>query len=121
MKTEQINLAVKEFAKNNKVSVAKVDAFAQQLITAVKPTGMGRKPEQATVILRDKLKAVAASGKLPQNFTVNQVIELIGGNQADINNALRYFKEKESLFSTVGKQPKKAGERGRSQTIWQLS
>lgn len=121
MKTEQIQLAVKEFARTNKVSVAKVDAFAKQLIVAVKPTGMGRKPEQSTVVFRKKLKDAVAAGKIPQQFTVNQVIAVIGGSQADVNNALRFFKEKESLFSVVGKQPKQKGERGRSQTIWQLS
>lgn len=121
MKTEQIQLAVKEFAHTNKVSVAKVDAFAKQLIVAVKPTGMGRKPEQGTILLRDKLKEAAMQNKLPASFTVNQVIAAIGGTQVEVNNALRYFSEKEGTFKVAGKAPKQKGERGRAQSIWQLS
>lgn len=119
--TVEVTSIVKDFAKANKVSIAKAQAFAAQIAAVSKPKhSLGRKASAETVEFRNKVKQLAAEGKLPEKFTVKDLMQLAGGEAAMINNTLRYLSQTEGLFKPTGKKEKQAGERGRSEGLWSV-
>lgn len=120
MKIEQIKTIVAEFAKANKISKAKVESFAMSVVAAAKPVGMGRKASGDTLEYRKKVEEALTSGKVAGQFTTNDLVAVVGGDQNMANNTLRYLKDTKGMVKQVGLKDKQAGQRGRRQVLWSV-
>lgn len=117
MKTEQIANIAKEFAKANKISIAKAQGFADQITALTKPVGVGRKADPRTVELRAKVQAAVEAKSLPDTFTAKDVAKTFGCTPVEANNVLRFH---QGLFKQAGKKDRAAGEKGRAEVLWGL-
>lgn len=120
MKIDKIQTIVAEFAKANKISKAKAESFAMTVVAAVKPVGMGRKASGDTLEYRQKVEAALTSGKVAGQFTTNDLVAVVGGDQTLANNTLRYLKDTKGMVKQAGLKDKDAGQKGRSQVIWAM-
>lgn len=112
---------VAQYAKELKVSKAKLQAFAEQILAqAPKIVVAGRKANEETIVLRQKLKEMSESLK-GKEFTVKEIVPALKASHVAIGNALRYLKENENLFQEVGKKDKEAGQRGRREILWSVA
>lgn len=119
-KKESVLELARNFARDNKVSVAKATALANAIYEAAKPQGMGRKPSGETIKVRTKLKALLESGKMGQTFTVKELCKKMRTDAVTMNNAVRYLKENDGMLVFKGAKPKEPGETGRSENLWAI-
>lgn len=117
-----INVTAKiaEFAKANKVSRAKIEALAVELLKeAGGKAGGGRKASDETLKLRERFMNVQKEFGL-RGFTSVELAALYGADVVAINNVLNYF-EKLGKVVKAGLAQKEEGKRGRRQVIWELT
>lgn len=113
---------IAQFAKANKISKSKLEAFAKELLASVpqqKIVVAGRKANEETIILRQKLKEMSESLK-GKEFTVKEIVPALEASHVAIGNALRWLKENEGMFKECGKKEKEANQRGRKEILWSV-
>lgn len=123
----EVNTLIAQFAKANKISKSKLEAFAKEVaemaiasVPQQKIVVAGRKANDETIILRQKLKEMSESLK-GKEFTVKEIVPALEASHVAIGNALRYLKDNENLFQEVGKKDKEIGQRGRREILWAVA
>ncbi|MNY35440.1 hypothetical protein D3C86_1698450 [compost metagenome] len=119
----QILEVVAQFAKQNKIGKAKLEAFVSEVLEMHKPAvinSAGRKATEETLRVREVVKGYSKQlqGKI---FTSKELADKIKADVVTVNNTIRYLKDKENMFSVYGKKEKARGERGRQAVLWQLT
>lgn len=110
----------KEFAKANKIGLAKVQAFIDSLPAQPRSNpNAGRKASLETVKLRNDLTNWLEENKGVE-FTVKQLAEKLKAEPIHINNALGWVAENTQIkVDKVGQAEKPQGQRGRAATVYQ--
>jgi len=114
-----VTAKIAEFAKANKVSRAKIEALAVELLKEAGGkvvTGAGRKASEETLKLRERVLNVKAELGV-ESFTAVELAAVYGVNVVEVHNALNYF-VKLGKFAKLGLAEKEEGKRGRRQVIW---
>lgn len=119
MTAENIKAMAIEFAKKNKVSAAKVEQFALELLSTTKKGG--KKPSEKSVEIREKLAKSIKDGDISGEVTSKQVAAYLGSDIQTVNNAIRYVADNHGLIKRSGVADKKPGEKGRREVLWSVS
>lgn len=118
MKTDIKEIA-KTFAKENKVSVTKIENLLRSALKE-QTKNMGKQPTPETVAIRNKL--IGMTGSLSGKMVT--AVEVAGMLKTDIqtaNNAIRYVATAHGGITRAGLQPRNAGEKGRRAVLWKIS
>lgn len=115
MQTNQIQNLISTFAKENKISKAKLQAFADQIAEQVKPHYTGRPKLDKTKVLEKRIKNAIDLG-INQSLAIYEIIGDV--NKVEFNNTLQAMKAHGVIVPT-GKA--KTGKQGRQPIIWSIA
>ena len=114
---ENVAALIATFAKSAKISKAKAEAFALDIIAEVKPQGGGRPAGAETLALREKFMAYVSG---VNTFTSKQVSEVLDCEPVEVNNCIAYFNRDDAdVFVQVGTIVE-LGKRGRRPIVWAM-
>lgn len=114
---EQISQAVKQFAKQNKVSHAKLMEFVNSLPRVERKSSVGKPVSDASKEIRQKL-ADMRTARQGQSFTVAQLATELKADPVIVNNNIRFLQKQENMFKQSGTVEKEKGQRGRKALLW---
>jgi hypothetical protein len=114
---ENVAALIAAFAKSAKISKAKAEKFALDIIAEVKPQGGGRPAGAETLALREKFMTYVSG---VNTFTSKQVADALECEPVEVNNCIAYFnRDGADVFVQVGTivEP---GKRGRRPIVWAM-
>ena len=105
---------VTSFAKQNKVSKAKLMSLVAEMQQVKNPTGrpVGNKAQ----IVRDTIRSMKTS----EPFTSVDIAKKTGYDIVSVNNSLRYLMQVEKVIIQAGKQ-ERTGARGKRPILWKFT
>lgn len=110
----EINTAIAEFSKANKVSKTKLLAFTKAIIAMQEPVNVGKPVSEESQKVRETIRSMQG-----RTFTSKMVAEKCKVSNVVVNNNLRYLMKKEKIASVVGKE--KAATRGKPSLLWTVN
>lgn len=115
MQANQIHNLVSNFAKENKISKAKLQTFADQIAQQVKPHYTGRPKLDKTKVLEKRIKNAIDLGI---NSSL-EIYEIIGDvPKVEFNNTLQSMK-KHGIIVPTGKA--QTSKQGRQPIVWSIA
>lgn len=109
-----IEKIIYSFAKENKYSKIKLEAFVKDILATIPRMPQGKPVSDVSIHIRDLLRS-----KKGQKFTSKQIANKLNVSPVIINNNLRYLQQREKIASVVGKE--RTSPRGKMSLVWQIA
>lgn len=116
-----IEQAVNDYAKANKCNRTKLLDFVQSILAEAPKEVVkvgGRKADESTLELRDKVRDLQAQGWKSSGFTAPQLAEKLNVSAVYSTNALNWLAENEQIVYIAGTASKPKGQRGKAPNLW---
>lgn len=109
---------IAEFARANKISKVKTEAFVKSVMDDMPK--LGRKTTDESLRIREAIKQSKDEFQ-GIVFTAKELASKINAEPVNCINALKWLADHENVVVFAGKKEKEQGKKGRKETLWQIA